>query len=439
VGTIKGSRRRSVAAGVVALVVALAAAGCGSSSSSNSASSGGSSSSSASSGGSSSSGGGGTIKVGTLIPLTGTGLNFPDYLAGAKAAVESINNAGGVNGKKIDLIECDDQNNPNQAAACARNMVSDHVVAVAGGVSLFGAQEAEVLKAAGIPWVGALPIVAQETSLSNEYPIESGNIGNYGTVGYFAKKAGKTGVAGLVLQGALGTAAAQALQQGAKAAGLPYKGTVTLPISATDYAPYIQKLAALHADAIGTQLASAQFLLFTTAAAQAGETWQIYPPAVAIATNFFSAMSKQPAEIARVTPMSAVPPADPSIASTYSGVSKYLADIKAYEATSHDSNAASPDYYTEGSISSWQAVMAVAQILKTVSGTPSTSSFVSALTKSGPIDTGLGPAWNPPPPKGPSSYPQVTNGAEFAWSLKGGKYTLADPQPVDVFKLLGLK
>ena len=318
-------------------------------------------------------------------------------------------------------------------------MIAAHVVAVAGGVSLFGAQEAELLKSASIPWIGALPIVAQETSLSNEYPIESGNIGNYGTVGYFAKKAGETSVAGLVLQGPLGTAAAQALQQGATAAGLPYKGTVTVPITTTDYAPYIQKLAALNADAIGTQLAPAQFLLFATAAAQAGETWQVYVPAVAIATNFFSALSNQSAEIARVTPLSAVPPADPSAASTYPGISKYLTDIKAYESATHDPHAAGVNYYTEGSISSWQAVEAAAQILQSVPGTPTTASFQDALAKSAPINTGLGPAWKPPPPAGPSAYPQVTNGSEFAWSLKGQQYSLAVPDPVDVITLLSLK
>ena len=426
----QGRQRRSALAGTAfASLIAIAMAGC--------ASSGSSSSPAAVSGGSGS--GGDAVKVGTLIPLTGTGLNFPDYLAGAKAAVQSINGQGGVNGRKIDLVECDDQNDPNQAQSCARSMISQHVIAVAGGVSLFGAQEAELLKSAGIPWVGALPIVAQETSLSNEYPIESGNIGNYGTVAYFAKKAGKTAVAGLVLQGPLGTAAAQALQQGAQAVGLPYKGTVTVPIDATDYAPYIQKLAALNADAIGTQLASAQFLLFATAAAQAQETWQVYAPAVAIATNFFSAMNSQAAEVARVTPLSAVPPADPSAAASYPGISKYLADIKAYESATHDPSAAGANYYTEGSISSWQAVEAVAAVLKSVSGTPTTQSFADALQKSGPVDTGLGPAWNPPPPGGPSAYPQVTNGTEFAWSLKGQKYTLAVPEPVDVFQLLSAK
>ena len=405
-------------------LVALVGAGCGSSSSSGS---GGSSSSSG--------GGGGSIKLGTLIPLTGTGLNFPDYLAGAKAAVQSINAAGGINGHKIDLVECDDQNNPNQATACARNMIGAHVVAVAGGVSLFGAQEAEVLKSANIPWIGALPITAPEVTLPNEYPIESGNLGNYGTTATFAKQAGQTSVAGFVLQGPLGTAAAQALQQGAKAAGLPYKGTVLVPIDATDYAPYVQKLQALHADAVGTQLAAAQFLLLAAASAQAGATWQMYQPAVGIAPNIFGALSKSPGELAKITAMSAVPPPDPSIGTTYPGIPKYISDMEAYESSTHDPNG-TPSNYTSGSISSWQAIEAAAQIAKAASGT-SPGDFQTALQGAGPIDTGMGPAWNPPPPEGPNTdFPRVTNGTEFTWALRNGGYVLSAPKPLDVLQII---
>lgn len=428
----RSSRRIAVSLAIAA--VALTAAGCGSSSSSSSGTATGTPVASTSS----SAGGGSTIPIGTLIPLTGTGLNFADYLAGAKAAVQSINASGGINGHKINLIECDDQNNPNQAVVCARNMVSAHVVAVAGGVSLFGAQEAQILKSANIPWIGALPITAPETTLTNEYPIESGNLGNYGTTGTFAKKAGQTSLAGFVLEGALGTAAAQALQQGAKVAGLPYKGTITVPIDATDYAPYVQKLQALHADAIGTQLAGAQFLLLAAASAQAGATWQMYQPAVGIAPNIFSALSKTPAEFAKITPMSAVPPADPSIASSYPGVTQYITDMQAYEKATSDPHGV-PSSYTSGSISSWQAIEATAKNADAIaSGTAVTpASFLTALDSSGAIDTGLGPAWNPPPPDGTNAAnPRVTNGTEFAWALKKGSYTLAFPEPLDVLELL---
>ncbi len=379
---------------------------------------------------------GSEVKIGTLIPLTGTGLNFPDYLSGAKAAVLAINEEGGINGHKIKLEECDDQNNPNQSTVCAHELAGAGVIAVAGGVSLFGAQEAEILKTASLPWIGALPIVAQETELPNEYPIESGNIGNYGTTATFAKQAGQKSLAGFVLEGPLGEAAAEALEQGAEVAGVPYKGTVKVPIDATDYAPYVQKLEALGAEAIGTQLAAAQFLLLATASSQAGATWQMYQPAVGIAPNIFSQVPKS--ELPRITAMSAVPPADSSLEGEYPGVGEYIADMEAYESKTSDPNA-TPENYTSGSITSWQAIEATAKIAEGVSGELNAETFLKALEASGPVDTGLGPAWDPPPPPGPSAFPQVTNGTEFTWSLKTGSYTLAAPEPLEVIELLNLK
>jgi Periplasmic binding protein len=444
-GTTATGRRNALLLLVLIAALTVGLTACGSS--------GGSSSSSTSTAGTEGSeeapaGGGGAedasdesgaeVKIGTLIPLTGTGLNFPDYLAGAKAAVLAINEEGGINGHKIDLQECDDRNDPNQANVCAHELAGSGAIAVAGGVSLFGAQEAEILKSASLPWIGALPIVAQETELSNEYPIESGNIGNYGTTGTFAKQAGQKSLAGFVLEGPLGEAAAEALEKGAEVAGIPYKGTVYVPIDATDYAPYVQKIEALDAEAVGTQLAAAQFLLLATASAEANAEWQMYQSAVGIAPNIFEQVPKE--ELPKITAMSAVPPADTAIESEYPGIGEYIADMEAYEQKTHDPNG-TPQNYTSGSITSWQALEATAKVAE---GVPSGSeldaaSFLEALEKSGPVDTGLGTPWDPPPPLGPSEFPQVTNGTEFTWSLKTGTYTLAAPEPLEVIELLNLK
>jgi ABC-type branched-subunit amino acid transport system substrate-binding protein len=443
------SIRRASLPAVVA-VVALLAAACGSSSSGSSSGSGGSTSApaatssapaatSSSGAATSSAASGGTIKVGTMIPLTGTGLNYPDWLSGAKASVAAINAAGGVNGSKIDLIECDDQNNPNQALACARKLVGDHVAIIAGGLSLFGTQVAQVLKPSKMSWFGALPITIPEGQLPNLYPFEAGYLGDYGPTATFAKNDGAKSLAGFVLQGATGAGAAQALQEGAKKAGIAYKGTITVPIDASDYAPYVQKLVGLHADAIGTQLAAAQFLLLLQASSQAGAKFHMYQPAVGIAPNIFQTLGKSNPILSQVTAVASVPPPDPSTESDYPGIKQYLTDIKSYEASSHDPHAAGQYQGTAGSIISWAVMQYVAQIAKTVpSGTPVTqASFQAALDKAGPLSTGLGPAWNPPLPAGPlSGAPRATNLYEWGWGLKDGAYTLSQ-KPISAQQALG--
>ena len=73
------------------------------------------------------------IKIGSAGPMTGSNAAFGEQLRrGASMAVEDINAAGGVNGKKLELMIGDDACDPKQATAVANKMVSDKVAFVAG-------------------------------------------------------------------------------------------------------------------------------------------------------------------------------------------------------------------------------------------------------------------------------------------------------------------
>ena len=52
------------------------------------------------------------------------------------------------------LIVCNDQNNPNTAAQCARQAIKDKVTALVGGLEDYDLQIEPLLNQAGIPWVG---------------------------------------------------------------------------------------------------------------------------------------------------------------------------------------------------------------------------------------------------------------------------------------------
>ena len=65
-----------------------------------------------------------TIKIGVSQPLTGAFAASGNYVAqGAKLAEEAINTAGGVIGKKIELIVEDNKSNPTEAAATAEKLI----------------------------------------------------------------------------------------------------------------------------------------------------------------------------------------------------------------------------------------------------------------------------------------------------------------------------
>lgn len=78
--------------------------------------------------------GNGPIKVGVLIPLTGATSQFGATMGrAAQLAAEEINAAGGVKGRKIEVILEDDQSNPEAAVRAARKLIDvDKVVAICG-------------------------------------------------------------------------------------------------------------------------------------------------------------------------------------------------------------------------------------------------------------------------------------------------------------------
>jgi branched-chain amino acid transport system substrate-binding protein len=77
---------------------------------------------------------GAPIRLGTLTPLTGAGGNYgPSMRKAMEWVAEQINAAGGVNGRKIQLVSEDDQTNPEAAVRAARKLIDvDKVAAIMG-------------------------------------------------------------------------------------------------------------------------------------------------------------------------------------------------------------------------------------------------------------------------------------------------------------------
>ena len=75
-----------------------------------------------------------TVKIGVIQPLTGSvAYNGQAFVAGAKLAVERRNAAGGVGGRKIELVIEDGQCRPANSVNAAEKLIQrDKVVAVAG-------------------------------------------------------------------------------------------------------------------------------------------------------------------------------------------------------------------------------------------------------------------------------------------------------------------
>ena len=79
----------------------------------------------------------GTIKIGAALALTGGSAEQGNRARrGALLAIEEANAAGGINGKKLELVDLDDRADPKESANIANRLVADeNVVAVIGHVN----------------------------------------------------------------------------------------------------------------------------------------------------------------------------------------------------------------------------------------------------------------------------------------------------------------
>ena len=97
-----------------------------------------------------------TIKIGYFGDLSGPTFNFgQSAINGVLMAAEEINQAGGINGRRIDVVIEDDRGSPEEAARLTAKLIDqDKVVAViAGGVSGNSLAAAPKAQASHVPFI----------------------------------------------------------------------------------------------------------------------------------------------------------------------------------------------------------------------------------------------------------------------------------------------
>ena len=109
------------------------------------------------------------IRIGFHAPLTGfAASDGKSSLMGAELAIEQLNTAGGVLGRKLALTVLDDQARPDQAVPLANRLIGDgHKVVISGSYSGPTRASAGVFNTAKIPYVSAYAIHPDITRAGN--------------------------------------------------------------------------------------------------------------------------------------------------------------------------------------------------------------------------------------------------------------------------------
>ena len=115
-----------------------------------------------------------SITVMTWAPWDTNATNKPGMPAMATAYAKWINKHGGINGRKLKVLTCNDHNTSVAAAKCARQAVQENVVAVVGSYSEFSDSYFAPLEGAGIPYIGGYGVTTEEFTRALSYPVNGG-------------------------------------------------------------------------------------------------------------------------------------------------------------------------------------------------------------------------------------------------------------------------
>lgn len=282
------------------------------------------------------------ILIGTMGEFdTGStgGTKNPEWPGAVHARVKAINEAGGINGRPVEVVECNTALDPNKATACAREAVEKGVVAEIGVNTSEGPQVVPILEKAGIPIIGPVAVDLPMLTSKVSFPITSGVPGLfYGMPALLASQnATKTSLIYPNLPGA--AVVTDLYKASVQAHGMTSTGEVAVPLTATNLTPSVASATKDGTDGIaGFLVGQAQGTLLTTIKQQGFEG----PVATTSAFLTPQLLDSLGAQLDGVYAVSSTRPAT----SSSPGIDMFLADMKAYDSELPP---------TDGAINNWAA------------------------------------------------------------------------------------
>jgi branched-chain amino acid transport system substrate-binding protein len=124
------------------------------------------------------------IKIGGIFPLSGPASSIGQVGHGVLAYVKSVNDRGGINGRKINYVVLDDAYSPPKAFEHARKLVeSDDVAFMFGQLGTAGnSAVAKYLAAKRVPTIAIVTGASKFTSVK-DYPLTTTGLVSYDTEG----------------------------------------------------------------------------------------------------------------------------------------------------------------------------------------------------------------------------------------------------------------
>ncbi len=181
------------------------------------------------------------IVLGEVDPLTGP-LAAEGFHNGILLAVEEVNEAGGIGGRRIELVVRDNQSRPDVASSAAQALVRrEGAVALTGGfVDSLVAPVAAVASSEGVPFVAAASLAEELTASGNSYFFRVASLGAFTTSTVEFVRSLQVQTVGIVHASTPGSTQLASNQRAElERAGLTVAPFESVTIGAQDFAPLL--------------------------------------------------------------------------------------------------------------------------------------------------------------------------------------------------------
>ncbi len=423
------------AAGAALCVLAITVAACSSSGSSTSSPA--STGASASSAGAVSTATGSPINIGVIQPTNTAIYNAGDEVAAVRAAALAVNASGGINGHKVVVDYCNNQDDPNITATCVRQMISDKVVELAAGIDILGPSMVQSLSAAGIPVVDEDALSLGEMTAPTAFPLTGGIPAAMAVATSVAAQRGYKKILLVANSGnPFETTFEAAVSGTAKRYGLAYAGVVDFPVAGiSDFSPYAAKIVNSGADIVDVTLAINQEVPLIEAVRALGSKVQFITGSGAFTD---ADITRYASTVNGLYIVNDVPPVNAATEARFPMIKAFVAQVKAEAATGDsDANASTMRSFA---LRVWDGLEAQFQIMKGMKGPITAATYLTALNSAENVSlNGILPNWTPATHLsivglGPTRYSEANY---WLVQVENGQQTLLSSQPINAVQVQG--
>jgi branched-chain amino acid transport system substrate-binding protein len=327
---------------------------------------------------------GNTVKVGAWFPLTGPLAAYGVERAGADAYFKMVNEAGGINGKKIEYIVKDHASDSQQTVQIARELISkDNVVAIvaANGTAQTEATFPFVLQQSKVPILDVLGGSASWYDKPREglFGFQTLYEDQAAAVGAWAADDGAKKILVVHSDPAAFVNVAKEVGPAAKKIN-PSVNVSLLPVKfpSTDYSPVVSQIKAQKPDAVVLILASPDAAAYMKEAKLQGLAAPTYGYAPTVAASTLTLAGDAAEGFKAVQLVKSVNDPDPSI-------KEFRAAMAKYEPNAHADTI---------ELWGWAAAKVFVQTAKTIKSDITSQSLMAAFEKATNIDPGVAPVMN---------------------------------------------